>query len=406
MLKLVKREIKKEVHMNFDEVKNFMDRLTAWRIPGNSITVYKDNKKVFEYSSGYSDLENKIPMNGSELLGIWSCSKIATVTAALQLYEKGYFLLDDPIYEYIPEYKDMFVKDTDGNIKKAENHITIRHLFTMTAGMTYNLDTKGVEKARNLTAGKMDTVTVAKCLAEDPLLFEPGTKWNYSLCHDVLAAFVEIVSGVKFGKYVKDNIFDPIGVTKLYYDRSPKTLDEMAPQYLFKTNEEKTAVEYQMSASKEGGYCVNTEKDNNLILGENYESGGAGIATTVPDYAVFASALANGGVAPNGERILSPGTIELMRTNQLNDEHMKCLRDWHNLRGYGFGLGVRTLVDKAKGGSTGNYGEFGWGGAAGATLLADPDNNLAYFYAHHMLNAQENYYQPRLRNVVYSCLDK
>ena len=79
--------------MNFDEVKNFMDRLTAWRIPGNSITVYKDNKKVFEYSSGYSDLENKIPMNGSELLGIWSCSKIATVTAALQLYEKGYFLL-------------------------------------------------------------------------------------------------------------------------------------------------------------------------------------------------------------------------------------------------------------------------------------------------------------------------
>ena len=92
-----------------------------------------------------------------------------------------------------------------------------------------------------------------------------------------------------------------------------------------------------------------------------------------------------------------------MRTNQLNEKQMKYF-NWSQLKGYGYGLGVRTLINKAESGTTGNVGEFGWGGAAGATLLVDPGCKLAYFYSHHMLNPQENYYQPRLRNVVYGCL--
>ena len=107
----------------------------------------------------------------------------------------------------------------------------------------------------------------------------------------------------------------------------------------------------------------------------------------------------------NGERILSPATVELLHTNQLSDEQMAMNFNWPQLAGYGYGLGVRTMIDKAKGGSNGNLGEFGWGGAAGATVLADTKENLAVFYAHHMLNPHEEYYQPRLRNVVYSCID-
>ena len=135
--------------MNFEYMKNFMDSLTEWIIPGNSVVIYKDGKKVFEYSSGYSDLEKKIKKTGEEQLYIYSCSKVATVTAALQLYEQGKFLLSDPLYEYLPEFKKMYVKDGD-RIKAAENPITIRDLFTMTAGLSYATNTPAFEKARKM----------------------------------------------------------------------------------------------------------------------------------------------------------------------------------------------------------------------------------------------------------------
>ena len=131
---------------------------------------------------------------------------------------------------------------------------------------------------------------------------------------------------------------------------------------------------------------------------------GAGLTTSVEDYSLFASALANGGKGANGERIISENTIQLMRKNQLNENQMKNF-NWPQLKGYGYGLGVRTLLNAANAGSNGSFGEFGWGGAAGATVLIDPDLKLSMFYTHHMLNPQEEYYQPRLRNVLYSCVN-
>lgn len=390
-------------NIDFSELKTYMNRLTSWRIPGNSITIYMDNIRVFDYSSGYSDVENKMPMTGNELLNIYSCSKVTTVTAALQLYEKGIFLLDDPLCEYIPEFRDMYVKDKDGNIVKAKNPITLRHLFTMTAGLTYNMNTNGINAARSITNGKMDTVQVAKCIAQDPLAFEPGEKWNYSLCHDVLAAVVEVTSGERFETYVKKHIFEPIGIKNVFYHRNNAVKSAMAQQYNYETGDSGDIVERQIKTGNMTGKWVNVGKEAEHVLGENYDSGGAGIVVSVPDYALFGSTLANGGIAPNGEKILSAGTIELMRTNQLNEKQMKYF-NWSQLKGYGYGLGVRTLINKAESGTTGNIGEFGWGGAAGATLLVDQGCKLAYFYSHHMLNPQEDYYQPRLRNVVYGCL--
>ena len=102
--------------MNFEALKNFMDRLSSWRIPGNSISVCVGGKEVFSYQSGYENYENKTPMTPGKLFNIFSCSKPITVTAALQLYEKGFFLLDDPLYDFIPEYKDMYIKNADGSI--------------------------------------------------------------------------------------------------------------------------------------------------------------------------------------------------------------------------------------------------------------------------------------------------
>lgn len=384
--------------MNFEYMKNFMDSLTEWIIPGNSVVIYKDGKKVFEYSSGYSDLEKKIKKTGEEQLYIYSCSKVATVTAALQLYEQGKFLLSDPLYEYLPEFKKMYVKDGD-RIKAAENPITIRDLFTMTAGLSYATNTPAFEKARKLTDGKMDTRTVIKCLAEEPLLFEPGARWNYSLCHDVLAVLAEVVSGMRFSEYMKKNIFEPLDMNNSYYHAPNDVI--ISPQYIYEIQDTKNIVELQQKEHTSG--VVKRAYGNELVFGENYDSGGAGIITTVDDYAKFAAALANSGTGLNNNRILSSATVKLMKTNQLNEAQRKTM-NWRRLRGYGYGLGVRTLIDKAKSGSNSSIGEIGWGGAAGATIIADTEEKVALFYAHHMLNPQEEYYQPRLRNVLYSCL--
>ncbi len=384
--------------MNFEYMKNFMDSLTEWIIPGNSVVIYKDGKKVFEYSSGYSDLEKKIKKTGEEQLYIYSCSKVATVTAALQLYEQGKFLLSDPLYEYLPEFKKMYVKDGD-RIKAAENPITIRDLFTMTAGLSYATNTPAFEKARKLTDGKMDTRTVIKCLAEEPLLFEPGARWNYSLCHDVLAVLAEVVSGMRFSEYMKKYIFEPLDMNNSYYHTPNDVI--ISPQYIYEIQDTKNIVELQQKEHTIG--VVKRAYGNELVFGENYDSGGAGIITTVDDYAKFAAALANSGTGLNNNRILSSATVKLMKTNQLNEAQRKTM-NWRRLRGYGYGLGVRTLIDKAESGSNSSIGEIGWGGAAGATIIADTEEKVALFYAHHMLNPQEEYYQPRLRNVLYSCL--
>ena len=345
--------------MNFEYMKNFMDSLTEWIIPGNSVVIYKDGKKVFEYSSGYSDLEKKIKKTGEEQLYIYSCSKVATVTAALQLYEQGKFLLSDPLYEYLPEFKKMYVKDGD-RIKAAENPITIRDLFTMTAGLSYATNTPAFEKARKLTDGKMDTRTVIKCLAEEPLLFEPGARWNYSLCHDVLAVLAEVVSGMRFSEYMKKNIFEPLDMNNSYYHTPNDVI--ISPQYIYEIQDTKNIVELQQKEHTTG--VVKRAYGNELVFG------GAGIITTVDDYAKFAAALANSGTGLNNNRILSSATVKLMKTNQLNEAQRKTM-NWRRLRGYGYGLGVRTLIDKAESGSNSSIGEIGWGGAAG-------NNNCRY----------------------------
>ena len=174
--------------------------------------------------------------------------------------------------------------------------------------------------------------------------------------------------------------------------------DKMAAKYCFVDGIEGTLVEKQSGASsKAGGYLARESTASSHIFGPEYDSGGAGITASVAEYAKFCDALANG-----GKGILKPETIDLMRTNQIANVD-RSLFNWPQLKGYGYGLGVRTLLEVPKDGN-GNIGEFGWGGAAGASLWIDPEYKLSVCYAHHMLNPQENYYQPRLRNVIYHCI--
>ena len=375
------------------------------RTPGNAIEVYLGGKLAFQYACGFSDLETKKPMNGSEMFHIYSCSKIATVTAGAQLLEQGKILLHDPLYEYIPEFKDMCIKNADGSLSKAKNLITVRDLFTMTAGFDYDLSAPGFQRAKELTKGNMDTVATIKCVASDPLSYEPGTHWQYSIGHDVLAALVSVISGRKFRDYVREHIFLPLGMSESVYHPTAGTLKRMASQYRFVPSDGVSLddVQAQIHGSAKDGIFTNVGKVNSFILGEEYDSGGAGIITTVSDYAKLTAALSNGGVGLTGERILSPYTIDLIRADWLTPVQ-RVDYNWNHLAGYSYGLGVRTHISPAESGSISSLDEFGWGGAAGATTIIDPKIKLGVFYVQHTLNSREEYYQPRLRNVVYSCL--
>lgn len=370
--------------MRFQQLSDLLDSFIDIGIPGVDCAVYINHEPVFRHSAGYSDLEAKTPINGKETYFIYSCTKVITCATALTLLEKGKFLLTEPLYAYMPEFQTMYKE----NGEKAENPITIRDLFTMSAGFDYGIESPSIKKVIAEKNGHATTLDIVRAIANEPLYFEPGTHWRYSLCHDVLAGLVEVVSGKKFGDYVKEVIFDPLGMKRSSFGPSDLNRDTLVPLYRF--NEETNRAERDLIGCK-------------YILTPEYESGGAGIVSCVDDYILFADAMANGGVAKNGNRILASDTIDLMRINCLDQTAVRDMV-WAQHAGYGYGLGVRTMIDRIKGGSIGPIGEFGWSGAAGAYTLIDPERRLAVYYAQHMLKNKEPYTHPRMRNVLYACL--
>jgi len=338
----------------FEKLKRFCDSFLELGVPGFDLVIYKSGECILRYMNGYSDLENKVKMNGSERYNIYSCSKLITCTAALQLWEKGLFSLEDKLSHYMPEFKEMKVRTDDG-IKKAQNAILIKHLFEMTAGFSYGCNSPQLKKCFDETDGKCPTRETMKYLAKEPLLFEPGDRWEYSLCHDVLAALVEVVSGEKFETYVKKNIFDVAGMNDSTFLLPDSEINTVVPQYRF-----------------EDGKPVNIGKPIfNYKFGSEYASGGAGCISTPGDYIKFLEALRQ-------YVFLKPETVELMIKDRLTDEQKRTYwtKDTH-----GYGLGVRCPMGDEK-----NI-DFGWGGAAGAYLAVDIQNEISIYFSTHILSS-------------------
>ncbi|MBT2288810.1 beta-lactamase family protein [Paenibacillus albidus] len=377
--------------MDFKPLSSFIDHITSWRIPWAEVLVMYRNETVFRYRNGYVNLEEKTPIDEERIINLYSMTKIMTCTAALRLVEKGALLLNDPLSAYLPEYAEMTVSKTlpggRTELERAIRPITVRDLFTMTAGFSYDIGSPSIQEVVNSTNGKVPTRAFAKALAKEPLLFEPGTRWSYSLCHDVLAALVEAVDGRSFGTYIRDEITGPLGMNDTGFDLSDEQRNRLAPQYEY--NEE-----LNRPVRRDG---------NGFRIGTEFESGGAGLLSTVSDYVLFLNALTHQGRSLSGVRILSPASVELMRTDHLT-EKMRSDFSWEQLKGYGYGLGVRTHVSKASSGSLSPLGEFGWSGAAGCLAIIDPASQLTVMYAQHLLNNQEPFVHPRLRNIVYGCL--
>lgn len=378
--------------LDFKNLREMLDRYVGKYYNGTDIIIYRGHKPLFRYQAGYADTKGKRKIDPNALYFLYSCTKPMTCTAAMQLFEKGYFLMMDPVSDYLPEFKNMMVreKDENGNITlvPAKRPITVKHLFTMTSGLNYDL---AMPSIKEVIAEKGDSVTTAdivKAIAKNPLEFHPGDEYMYGLSHDVLARLIEVWSGQRFGEYMKEHIFDPCGMENTTFEVSAAVKAKMAPTCI--TNREK-------------GTFEPTETENGFILGENsqYESGGAGCISCVEDYIKFADAMANGGVAANGNRIISQKAIDMMRTPVVKPPTFNLDKAD---QGYDYGLGVRTFADHSRGMQMQNIGEFGWDGAAGCFVLIDPEEKLSLFYAQQIKNPYHQPVQERVCNVLYTAL--
>lgn len=395
--------------MNFSYLTDFLDRLPQQGVPGCDCIIAKNNKTIYRHLAGLSSVEDNLPMVGSELFYLYSITKVFTSVAVLQLAEKGLVWLGDPLFFYLPEFKDMMVQREypggDVVLKRCNEKIRIIHLLSMCAGMSYEV-TEEICQAVRASSGHAPTEEIVRAMAKIPLRYEPGTRFSYSFAYDVLGRLIEVVSGKSLGEYMSDEIFRPLGMENTGFSCNDSIRSRMMRQYCNAPDRwKRLRIDSRGMAyweKPDGGAepCL-MQEGNPFIFGDMYESGGAGLISSAEDCAIFANALANMGMGSNGVRILSPASVRLMKRNQLNDIQ---LADYtlHGLPGYGYGLGVRTMMDPSAAGSLSSVGEFGWSGAAGCFLLADTELNLSMFFAAHARGNMDVRKQLTLVNLVYS----
>ncbi len=360
-------------------------------IPGVALNVYKDHELVFSYGCGIANTEKKLPFTPSTVVRLFSSSKVISCAAAMTLHEKGLFLMQDPLYEYIPEFRDVTVKvkKEDGSFDyvKPKKAITIKNLFNMTCGFDYNLSPESIEELKSRP--DCSTVDFAKAVAREPLHFHPGEKWMYGMSHEILGAVVEVITGKSIADYAKEAIFDRCGMKISSYRNKPELLSRLADAYTCDRNS-----------------MTFTKADSNDLLKQlpkNVFFAGGSVISNCEEAALFSDAMACEGMAKTGERILSPLSVELMHTNCLPESVRRSTFTWSPNEGYGYGFGVRTMMDKVQGSSLSPVGEFGWAGAAGTNTFIDTTNHFSMFYTQHVSDSNlEDYVFPRLRNVVYA----
>jgi len=378
--------------MNFNHLEKFIDSLgPEKKVPGCNCIVYHKHKKVFEHSAGVLDLDTNVPFTTKTQCFMYSITKLVTAVAALQLWEQGKYGMNEPLFYYLPEFKTMNTRTNingdDYDIELAKNRITIHHLLTMTAGFNYDFSDFTLKSLYRRTDYKYTTREFATGLSKMTLMFEPGTSWRYSLCYDLLGAFIEVVSGMPFAEYVKKNIFEPLGMKDSTFSLDEADMSRFASQYTY---------DYKQDA------VVKTKLENSHQLSPNYTSGGAGMISTAEDCIKLAEALCNGGVGATKKRILASSTVDLMRADHMYDlKNIKIDVD----PGYSYGIGVRTMVNPAAAGAPANCNDFGWAGLAGSYMLIDPEAEISLFYTQHVIGYLYEHVQPRLRNMTYTALE-
>ena len=376
--------------MDFSKLKTEFDRwINEKGVPGGQIIVMKDYDEVFRCTGGFFDKEKTKEAGYSDLYWLYSMTKVFTATCIMRAKEQGLLQLDDPVEKYIPTFKNLLVR-VDDRVRPCNTTLTIRHLMTMTGGFSYNVaaypEVEIVRKDPNAT-----TLDVAKAFGYGVLSFEPGSDYQYSFCHDIAAAVLEVATGKTYYEYLKSEIFEPLGITDMGFNPTEEQLLRFPQKWRYEKADDR--------------FVFNPAPEyNGFILSKKYESGGAGLFGNAEQYIKLANALANGGVAKNGYRVLTKESIDEMRTPALRGRLLWQFIKKSNLIGYGYGLGVRTLIyDEC---SKGPLGEFGWDGAAGSYVSIDVENHISIVYTQYVMGQLPIYLEahPSFRDAVYEAL--
>ena len=390
--------------MNFHLLDQYLDSLNEeYGIPGLDVIVTKDHETVYRRSVGFADAEGRRPVGPKDFYLLYSCTKLITMTAMMQLIEQGKASLYDPVSRFLPEWEHMKVINADYRSRGwdfsptlrepshyARNRVRIIDCMSMMAGLTYDMNSEAI---RELLQKKPNATTreVVAAIARMPLLYEPGTHWKYSLGHDVIAAVIEVISGERFSDYLQHHLFDPLGITDLTCHPTDEQWSRLSAVYEFQPETK------QMKLIE--------HPKNRYMLTPEYESGGASLAGTADSYAAVVEALANGGVGRNGARILKEESVMMFTHSVLPEEALPDFRVNRFLE-YSYGLGVRVKTLDSLGWSP--VGEFGWDGAAGGYAVVDPFQHIGIFYVQHVHNFLEGYcvLHPRVRDLVYKGLSR
>lgn len=374
------------------------------RIPGYSVFLSRRGVLGHHRMHGLRDLSSNEPVETDTMFRIYSMTKPVTAVAAMMLYEEGAFELTAPLAAYLPSFGEMRVftggsADRPATVRAA-TQITIRQLLTHTAGLTYGFHRcDPVDELYRRGGFDIEApagVTLAEACefwAAQPLLFEPGTDWNYSVATDVVGRVIEVVSGMSLAEFFSARIFDPLGMAHTAFSVSDPASKSLARLY---------------TPGAGGGLQLLEGLEATALSPPAGHFGGGGLVSTGPDYLRFLAMLRSGRSA-SGEQLLSPRTIAYMNRNHLPGgadlaEFGRPLYADAPMRGLGFGLSGTVMVDPVRAGYLSSPGEYGWGGAASTFFWVDPQEDLSLVFLTQLLPSVALPIRPKIHQLVYQAL--
>ena len=371
---VIQKSAKANQHINYERLARIDNLVNDYINKGwetGVVTIIIKNNQIIQYKGyGFADVETKKPMANNTIFRIMSQTKAIVSVAALLLYEEGKFLLDEPVSNFIPEFKNQQVldkfnpADTTYTTIPAKRGITFRDLLTHTSGLDYpdigSENMKAIYARYKIPSGlgeiNENLLEKMKALGKLPLAHQPGEKWTYGLNSDLLGCLVEIISGTNLEDYLQKKLFEPLGMQDTYFNLPKEKFSRLATVY----------TEDSLNHIIKWSHSFRNIDPDYPMKKKRYFSGGAGLSSTAFDYGVFLQMLLNGGIYDKKE-ILSPRSVDLILQNQIGDLSL-------GKNKFGLGFSIVTAQGAAFGGR--NQGSFGWGGYYGTTYWADPKENM------------------------------
>jgi CubicO group peptidase (beta-lactamase class C family) len=374
------------------------------RLPGTFVLVTRGGKIAYVDMYGHRDVEREAPVTADTVYRIYSMTKPITSIAAMQLLEQGLFQLKDPVSKWIPSFAGTRVF-AGGNAdqfqtREPRREVTVHDLFTHQSGLTYDFHLETfvdeIYRRNGFNWGPPgDLEETCDTLASLPLLFDPGSAWNYSYSTDVLGRLVEVISGRSLAEYFDEFVLGPLGMGETGFQVRPDQADRFAANY-------------RPSSEDRTRRLLDDPATSSYLAPPKTLSGGGGLVSTMGDYHRFTQALRNGGEL-DGNRVIGRKTLQYMTTNHLTGgvdlaahgigKFTEAAYD-----GVGFGLGFSVVLDPSAAQVMSQAGEYAWGGAASTAFWVDPVEDITMVFLTQLMPSSTHPIRPELKNLVYQSL--